>query len=81
MIGEWAALPILRAAGGGAPGSAIYEEVFYPVAHRLLVLCGGVLRLPGASKGADQDVALAKARGLPVWYSIADVPPAEAPAI
>jgi len=33
-----------------------------------------VLRLPGESTGADQDVAMAKARNLPVYYRLEDVP-------
>lgn len=74
MIGEWVALPVFNAAGGGAVGGALYDEVFHPVAHRLLALCDGVLRLPGASTGADNDVRIAGERGIPVWYDIADVP-------
>lgn len=76
MIGEWAALPILRGAGGGAPGSAIYDAVMHPTAHRLLAKCDGVLRLPGESAGADNDVRLARERGIPVWHSLEDVPAA-----
>ena len=78
MIGEWAALPILRGAGGGAPGSAAYDSVMHPTAHRLLAQCGGVLRLAGASAGADNDVRIAQARGLPVWTRIEDIPVADA---
>lgn len=74
MIGEWAALPILRGAGGGGPGTARYEAVMHPTAHRLLAHCNGVLRLEGASVGADNDVRIAKERGIPVWYDIADIP-------
>jgi len=33
-----------------------------------------VLRIPGESKGADQDVAIARKRGLPVYYRLEDVP-------
>ncbi len=80
MIGEWAALPVLRGAGSGGVGSAIYDAVMHPVAHRLLAKCDGVLRLPGASVGADQDVAIARSRGIPVWFDIADIPSAGAPA-
>ena len=76
MIGEWAALPILRGAGGGAPGSAAYDAIMHPTAHRLLAQCGGVLRLAGASAGADKDVAIARARGLPVWTRVEDIPEA-----
>jgi hypothetical protein len=74
MIGEWLALPLLREAGSERPGDAIYDEILYPIAHRLLSRCDGVLRLAGASKGADEDVRLAQARGLPVWYRIDEVP-------
>lgn len=74
MIGEWVALPIWKTAGGAHVGDKLYEEIFYPVAHRLLQLCEGVLRLPGASSGADNDVRIAKERGIPVWYNLNDVP-------
>ncbi len=74
MIGEWAALPLLAAAGCTKPGDAAWEEILYPVAHRLLLKCDAVLRLEGASKGADEDVRLAKERGLPVYYRLEEVP-------
>lgn len=74
MIGEWVALPVWHAAGGKAIGDDLYEEIFHPVAGRLLALCDGVLRLPGASKGADNDVRIATERGIPVWYRLEDVP-------
>ena len=74
MIGEWAALPILRAAGGGHPGSATYDVVMHPTAHRLLTKCDGVLRLSGASSGADNDVRIATARGIPVWTDLEQIP-------
>jgi hypothetical protein len=74
MIGEWAALPILRGAGGGAPGSATYDAVMHPTAHRLLAKCDGVLRLPGPSTGADNDVRIATARGIPVWTDLDQIP-------
>jgi hypothetical protein len=32
------------------------------------------MRLPGDSTGADQDVAIAEPRGLPVYYRLEDVP-------
>ncbi|MCB1445137.1 MAG: DUF4406 domain-containing protein [Rhizobiaceae bacterium] len=74
MIGEWVALPVWNAAGGRKVGDALYEEIFHPVAHRLLALCEGVLRLPGESRGADNDVRIARERGIPVWYDLAAVP-------
>ncbi|HMD20704.1 MAG TPA: hypothetical protein VKH40_10300 [Alloacidobacterium sp.] len=77
LIGEWIALPLLREAGSKQPGDAIYEEILYPVANRLLKRCDAVLRIPGASKGADEDVRLAKAQGLPVFGSLTEVPGCE----
>jgi hypothetical protein len=77
MIGEWVALPLLSLAGSTKPGDEAYEEILYPVAHRLLLKCDAVLRLEGASKGADEDVKIAKERGLKIYYHIADVPRAD----
>ena len=70
MIGEWVALPLLHQAGSKAPGDEPYNEIAYPVAHRLLEKCDAVLRLQGTSKGADEDVRIARERGLPVYYSL-----------
>jgi hypothetical protein len=74
MIGEWVALPVWHAAGGHHVGDDLYEEIFHPVAGRLLALCDAVLRLPGESKGADNDVRIARERGIPVYYRLEDVP-------
>lgn len=76
MIGEWAALPVLRGAGGGAPGSAAYDSIMHPTAHRLLEKCDGVLRLAGESAGADNDVRIALQRGIPVWRTVEEIPAA-----
>lgn len=70
LIGEWLALPLLKAAGSKKPGDEIYQEISYPVAHRLITKCDAVLRIPGASTGADNDVKVAHALGLPVYYDI-----------
>jgi len=74
LIGEWLALPLLREAGSQRPGDPIYDEILYPIANRLIARCDAVLRLPGASKGADEDVRLAKERGLQVFHALAEVP-------
>jgi hypothetical protein len=76
MIGEWAALPVWHAAGGTTVGDALYEQILHPTAHRLLQHCAAVLRLPGDSKGADNDVRIAKERGIPVYMHIDEVPSA-----
>jgi hypothetical protein len=74
MIGEWVALPVLRGAGGDSVTDPIAKRIMYPTAERLLEHCDAVLRLPGESTGADQDVAIATARGLPVYYAVEDIP-------
>jgi hypothetical protein len=55
-------------------GDPVYEDYLYPVASRLLERCDAVLRIPGESKGADQDVAIARERGLPVFFKLEEVP-------
>jgi len=77
MIGEWVALPLLHLAGSQKPGDEIWDEIQYPVAHRLLEKCDAVLRLSGKSKGADNDVRIAKERGLKIYYSLEEIPDAE----
>ena len=74
MIGEWVALPVMKQAGSVALGDAISDQYLYPVASRLLERCDAVLRIEGASKGADEDVRIARERGLPVYGSIEEVP-------
>jgi hypothetical protein len=76
MIGEWVALPLILLAGSQKPGDQAWEEIQYPVAHRLLDKCDAVLRLDGASKGADEDVRKAKEKGLKVYYNLDEVPDA-----
>lgn len=74
MIGEWAALPLIQLAGSVRPGDEAWEEIQYPVAHRLLEKCDAILRIEGASKGADEDVRIGRERGLKIYYRLEDVP-------
>jgi len=73
VVGEWVALPVLRSAGATVDDD-LADDVLYPTARRLLEHCDAVLRLPGESAGADQDVEIATRRGLPVYHDVADVP-------
>lgn len=77
MIGEWVALPVWHSAGGGTVGDALYDEIFHPTAGRLIARCDAILRLEGASTGGDNDVRLARERGIPVYYSLDEVPGVE----
>lgn len=74
VIGEWVALPLAKQAGSKAPGDSIADEYLYPVAQRLIERCDAIYRIEGASKGADQDVQLAREHGLPAYFSVEEIP-------
>ena len=75
MIGEWVALPIWHVAGGSERRRCALRARFSSrPPHRLLQLCEAVLRLPGNSKGADNDVRIAGERGIPVYFDISEIP-------
>lgn len=74
MIGEWVALPLIHLAGSAQTGDDIWNEIQYPAAHRLLEKCDAIFRIAGASKGADEDVRIAKEKGIPVYYNLDEVP-------
>ena len=74
MVGEWVALPVVARAGSKRIGDAAWDEIFHPIAERLLEHCGAVLRVGGASQGADQLVEVARSRGLGVYHSLRDIP-------
>ena len=76
VLGEWLALPMLALAGSRQVGDSVYEELFHAHATRLLGHCDAVLRIGGASGGADQMVAVARSLGLPVYFAPEDIPQA-----
>lgn len=76
VLGEWLALPMLALAGSRQVGDAVYEQLFHTHCERLLAHCGAVLRLKGESSGADRMVAVARGLGLPIYFSLDDIPSA-----
>ena len=74
VTGEALALPLIELAGSEAAGDAVFDEIFHPIARRLLERCDGVLRTGGASAGADEMVALARAQGKPVYPGLDALP-------
>lgn len=74
IVGEWLALPLVALAGSRAVGDAPFDEIFHPIAERLLAHCDGVLRVGGASAGADLMVAVAREHGLRVFTQLSEVP-------
>ena len=75
VTGEALALPWIELAGSTRVGDAAFDDIFHPIARRLLERCDAVLRIGGASAGADEMVALARAGGKAVYHSVAELPP------
>lgn len=73
VIGEWFALPLVSLAGSCRVGDEAFNEIFHPIAERLLARCDAVLRVGGASQGADMMVTLAEERGLRVYRQLREV--------
>jgi hypothetical protein len=76
VLGEWYALPLIAHAGSQRIGDAVFDEIFHPIARRLVAACDGVLRIGGASAGADDMVATARAHGKAVYRSLDEIPAA-----
>ena len=76
LIGEWIALPLAARAALGLDAGDVPSEFLYRVARRVLARCDAVYRIPGASHGADGDVAQARALGLPCFHALEEVPEA-----
>jgi hypothetical protein len=74
VTGEALALPLIELAGSERVGDAAFDAIFHPIARRLLERCDGVLRIGGASAGADEMVALAHAQGKPVFADAGELP-------
>jgi hypothetical protein len=77
VVGEWLALPLVALAGSRCVGDAAFDEIFHPIAERLLTHCDAVLRVGGASQGADLMVDVARSRGLAVFHALREVPGCE----
>ncbi len=74
VTGEDLAVALAVLAGSTRVGDAAFTEVFHPYAERLLARCDGVLRIGGASVGADGMVELARSAGKAVYFSADDIP-------
>jgi len=74
VLGEWFALPLLHLAGSKQVGDEAYSEIFHPIAERLLQKCDAVLRVGGASQGADLMVEVARRHGLQIYTALDQIP-------
>ena len=76
VLGEWYALPLIEHAGSKTIGDSVFNEIFQPISRRVVARCDGVLRIGGASAGADEMMAIAREHGRSVYRSMAEIPPA-----
>jgi hypothetical protein len=76
VLGEWLALPLVELAGSKAIGDEAFNEVFHPIATRLLEKCDAVLRVGGASTGADEMVRVGRTLGLNIYSTLDEIPKA-----
>src|ERR1700739_2709021 len=77
ILGEWLALPLVELAGSQKIGDEAFNEIFHPIATRLLEQCDALRRVGGPSAGADEMVRVGRSLGLRTFTSPADIPPAQ----
>ena len=74
VMGEWFALPLIEQAEQDGDGGDPFDEIFHPIAERVLARCDACLRIGGPSEGADRMVDVARRLGKTVFTDIGDVP-------
>ena len=74
VTGEALALPLVEAAGSERVGDPVFDEIFHPIARRLLARCDAVLRIGGTSAGADEMVEIARDQGKLVVEAVEHLP-------
>jgi hypothetical protein len=73
ITGEAIALPLIEMAGSKEIGDEVFNEVFHPISRRLIHRIDAVLRIGGASRGADEMVVLAKEAGKTIYLTISEI--------
>ena len=71
VIGVNMALPLIEAAGDDC-----YDDLMTPVSLALATRCDAILRIGGASGGADNEVEVIRAQGGVVYIDIKEIPKA-----
>lgn len=69
IVGVNLALPLIERAGPQR-----YDEIMMPLSLAAADRCDACLRIGGPSKGADEEADRFRARGLPVYSRLEDVP-------
>ena len=75
ILGEWLALPLVELAGSRKIGDELFNQIFHPIATRLLEKCDAVLRVGGPSAGADEMVRVGRSLGLKIYTTVEEIPP------
>ena len=73
LLGEWLALPLVNLAGSKHLGDDAFNEIFHPIAVRVLEKCDAVLRVGGPSAGADEMVRVGRELGLDIYTDPAEI--------
>ena len=74
VLGEWFALPMLEAAGSKEVGDTIFNEIFHPIAIKLISHCDAVLRIGGNSSGADEMVSVGRQKNKLIFLDKSEIP-------
>lgn len=77
ILGEWLALPLVELAGSKKIGDEAFNQIFHPIAVRLLEKCDAVLGVGGPSAGADEMVRVGRSLGLKVYSAPTEIPLAQ----
>ncbi|WP_397303155.1 DUF4406 domain-containing protein [Pedobacter sp. UC225_61] len=74
VLGEWFALPLIEAAGSRQIGDDIFNEIFHPIAINLINHCDAILRIGGASTGADEMVKIGQVKEKIIFLDKSKIP-------
>ena len=74
VLGEWFALPLIEAAGSKQVGDEIFNTIFHPIAIKLIDHCDAVLRIGGASAGADEMIKTGQQKGKIIFLDKSEIP-------
>ena len=74
IVGEWFALPLIEAAGSKKIGDDAFNEIFHPIAIKLIDHCDAIFRIGGPSTGADEMVNIGQAKGKMIFRNLSEIP-------
>jgi len=74
VMGEWFALPLIEEAGSAQIGDAFFNEIFRPIAIRLVDYCYVVLCICVPSSGADEMIKTGREKGKIIILNKDDIP-------